>query len=59
MVLPQLVDAPGVDGSPQELVHLVLGVHGLLNATAEEVKRLERKHISDSVSIKLYPVSIL
>lgn len=59
VVLPQLVDAPSVDGSPQELIHLVLGVHGLLNATAEEVKRLERKHISDSVNIKIFPVSFL
>lgn len=34
MVLPQLVDAAGVDGSPQKLVHLVLGVHCLLCTTA-------------------------
>lgn len=49
VVFSQLVDAPSVDGSPQKLVHLVLGVHGLLNAAAEEIKSLQKpeQHISD------------
>lgn len=34
VVPPQLVDAASVDGSSQELVHLVLRVQGLLGATA-------------------------
>lgn len=41
VVFSQPVDAPSVDGSPQKLVHLILGVHGLLNATAEEIKSLQ------------------
>lgn len=41
VVFSQLVDAPSVDGSPQKLIHLILGVHGLLNATAEEIKSLQ------------------
>lgn len=43
VVFSQLVDAPGVDGSPQKLIHLVLGVHGLLNAAAEEIRRSQRQ----------------
>jgi hypothetical protein len=35
VVLPQLVDAAGVDGAAQELVHLVLWVERLLSAPAD------------------------
>lgn len=55
VVFSQLVDAPSVDGSPQKLVHLILGVHGLLNATAEEIHSLQWKpgqHISDIPTIQ-------
>lgn len=55
VVFSQLVDAPSVDGSPQKLVHLILGVHGLLNATAGDTKSLQRKpgqHISDIPTIQ-------
>jgi len=34
VVLAELIDAAGVDGPAQELVHLVLGVEGLLGAAA-------------------------
>ena len=34
VVLAQLVDAARVDGAAQELVHLVLGVEGLLGTAA-------------------------
>lgn len=34
MVLAELVDAAGVDGPAQELVHLILGVEGLLGTAA-------------------------
>lgn len=34
MVFAELVDAAGVDGSPQEFIDLILGVHGLLDAPA-------------------------
>lgn len=36
VVLAELVDAAGIDGPAQELVHLVLGVEGLLGTTAGE-----------------------
>lgn len=34
VVLPELVNAASVNGSPQEFIHLILGVHGLLNTAA-------------------------
>lgn len=34
VVLAELVDAAGVDGPAQELIHLILGVEGLLGTTA-------------------------
>lgn len=36
MVLAELVDAAGINGPAQELVHLILGVEGLLGTTAGE-----------------------
>lgn len=36
VVLAELVDAAGVNGPAQELIHLILGVEGLLGATAGE-----------------------
>lgn len=35
MVLAQLIDAAGIDGSAQELVHLILRVEGVLGTSAE------------------------
>lgn len=62
VVFSQLVDAPSVDGSPQKLVHLVLGVHGLLNAAAEERKSLQtwarnRFRHSNYTNKHIYPVA--
>ena len=39
MVLPQLVDAAGVDGAAQELVHLVLRVQVLLRVPEIEMSK--------------------
>lgn len=35
VVLAQLVDAAGIDGTAQELVYLILGIQGILRASAE------------------------
>lgn len=35
VVLAQLIDAAGIDGTAQELVYLILGVQGVLSAPAE------------------------
>lgn len=34
MVLTQLVDAPGIDGSAQELIHLIFRVQSVLSTPA-------------------------
>lgn len=36
VVFSELVNAASVNGSPQKFIHLILGVHGLLNAAAAE-----------------------
>lgn len=35
MVLAQLIDAAGVDGTAQKLIYLILGVQGILCTPAE------------------------
>ncbi|KAK2081015.1 hypothetical protein P7K49_041031 [Saguinus oedipus] len=36
MVLPQLINAAGIDGTAQELIHLILRVQGILGTPAED-----------------------